>query len=112
MVGSEQKVPTADSAVWGRVRGALISSDRAIIRGADLSGVASDLLLGELDLGIFCYYAGGPVNHKATFWVETWRQGERARGHSRTYWRIRPEDEGFEGHFQFSMWDSGAKFRS
>jgi hypothetical protein len=85
--------------------GAMMSSQAVITEDAS---AGDDALAGRYRT--FRYRVTGPANHRATFWVEWWRDGVLDKRTGLTYgrWEQLPRGKGFDGSFEYVLAD-GAK---
>jgi predicted Ser/Thr protein kinase len=78
-------------------------SSRAVITEEPIGEQPREALYGP-----FRYRVTGPVNHRATFWVEWWRDGVLDFQLTYGQWDQLPRGKGFDGSFEYGLTD-GAK---
>jgi len=65
-------------------------------------------ILEELKLQIFAHDVKAPVNHRASFWVEVWRDGKLDPTASFGHYLQPPRERPLHGRFSFSIMDGEA----
>lgn len=85
-----------------------VISDEAVISKASLSDFGPKPLLDELRLQVFRYNVKGLTNHRAIFWVETWKEGQLVPDLTYGFYQVPGKGNRFEGPVQFSILDGSA----
>lgn len=75
-------------------------SNEGVISKASVEDFGARPLLDELGLEVFRYDLKGPTNHKASIWVETWKEGQLVPDLTYGFYR---RGHTVEGSVQFSI---------